>query len=422
MRILHFADLHIGVENYGRVDPDTGLSTRLLDFLQSLDALVDYALENTVDLVLFCGDAYRSRDPSQTNQRELARRLLRLTAGGVPVFLLVGNHDLPHAVSRATAVEIYRTLEVPGVYVGDRLETQRIETRSGPLQVVALPWIRRSAFLAREETHSTSPEGTRGMTLDQVNQAIQERLARLLAEEAERLDPDLPAVLAGHVTISSATTGTEQSMTLVRDHILLPSVVANPAFDYVALGHVHKHQVLHQNPLVVYPGSLQRVDFSEENDTKGFCVVDLDPSKPRGQRLADFRFQESWARPFVTIEAIIQPGDPDPTATVLKAIARKFVDEAVVRLRIQVPAGLEGHIRDEEVRAALQRAHYVAAIYKDVERERRLRLPPEAVEGLTPRQVLQRYLEQSRETPPERRETLLRYAEALIDQELEAMP
>ena len=41
MRILHFSDLHIGVENYGRIDPQTGLSTRLIDFLASLDQVVE---------------------------------------------------------------------------------------------------------------------------------------------------------------------------------------------------------------------------------------------------------------------------------------------------------------------------------------------------------------------------------------------
>ena len=58
MRILHFADLHIGVENYGRTDPQTGLSTRLLDFLSALDEVVEYALSRDVDLVLLAGDAY----------------------------------------------------------------------------------------------------------------------------------------------------------------------------------------------------------------------------------------------------------------------------------------------------------------------------------------------------------------------------
>ena len=136
MRILHFADLHIGVENYGRTDPQTGLSTRLIDFLSALDELVEYALTRDVDLVLLAGDAYKGRDPSQTHQRELATRLAKLSSANIPVFLLVGNHDLPHAVGKATAIEIFHTLQVPDIYVGDKLQNYTISTRSGgPLQI-----------------------------------------------------------------------------------------------------------------------------------------------------------------------------------------------------------------------------------------------------------------------------------------------
>ena len=80
MKVLHFAELHLGVENYGRTDPATGLSTCLGDFIATLDEVVDYALENGIDLVLFCGDAYKSREPSQTQQREFAKRIGRLAA------------------------------------------------------------------------------------------------------------------------------------------------------------------------------------------------------------------------------------------------------------------------------------------------------------------------------------------------------
>src|SRR5512136_37689 len=100
MRLLHFADLHIGMENYGRVDPATGLSTRLADFLAVLDQVVEYALSNEVDLVVFAGDAYKTRDPNPTHQREFAKRIRRLTDAGLPVFLLLGNHDLPTPAGR----------------------------------------------------------------------------------------------------------------------------------------------------------------------------------------------------------------------------------------------------------------------------------------------------------------------------------
>ena len=113
MKILHFSDVHIGVENYSVVDPGTGLSTRLQDFLGTFDEVVQSALDAPADLVLFSGDAYKSRDPSQTHQREFAKRIAALTGAGIPVFLLIGNHDLPAAASRATALDIFPTLNVP---------------------------------------------------------------------------------------------------------------------------------------------------------------------------------------------------------------------------------------------------------------------------------------------------------------------
>ena len=405
MRILHFSDLHIGVENYGRTDPETGLSTRLLDFLSALDELVEYALSQDVDLVLLAGDAYKGRDPSQTHQREFARRLGKLASAGIPTFLLVGNHDLPHAPGKATAIDIFPTLHVPNLHVGDKLQTYSVPTRKGPLQVLALPWPRRSVLLSREES--------RGMTIDEVRGKVEELLTDQIQSRVKGLDPSIPAVLAGHVTINGAVTGTERSMMLGQDHVLFPSAVNKPELDYVALGHIHKHQIIADNPMVVYSGSLQRVDFSEEKDTKGFCVVDLDPSAPQGQRLRDFQFQPVNARAFLTIEARVPPGDEDPTGRVLQAIGRYNVAGAIVRLRVSLPAGLDAHFREGDIRESLRSAHYIAAITREVEQDKRTRIPAGVAEGLTPLEALRLYLE-SRNVGPERQEKIVRYAEELV--------
>ena len=75
MKLVHFSDVHIGVENFSRIDPDTGLSSRLMDFLGTLDEVIDYCIDSNVDLAIFAGDAYKSRNPSQTHQREFAKRI-----------------------------------------------------------------------------------------------------------------------------------------------------------------------------------------------------------------------------------------------------------------------------------------------------------------------------------------------------------
>ncbi len=404
MKILHFSDLHLGVESYGRLDPATGLSSRLGDFLAALDQVVDYALDNEIDLVLFCGDAYKSRDPSQTQQREFARRIRRLVSAGIPAFLLVGNHDLPNAFGRATTVEIFDALEVQNVIVASRPGTSLIETKNGPLQVVALPWARRSALLSRDDYKSLS--------FDQLNQRLEQLLTDHLFAEARSLNPETPAILAAHVWLSTADPGSERSMMAGREHVLLQSNVANPAFDYVALGHIHKQQVLGQNPPLVYAGSLQSIDFGDEDQEKGFYVVELDPTKAQGQRLSSYDFHPVGNRTFLTIE--VNADSEDPTATVLQDLARRETRDAIVRVRIKVPASREGLIQEAEIRRALKEAHFVA-IAREVEREHRIRLSQRSAEGMTPLEILQAYLE-SKKTPPDRSKVLLEYGDRLIRQ------
>ena len=72
LRLVHFADLHLGIELHGSPDPATGLSTRVQDFLRVFDAVIDYAVSERVDAVLFAGDAFKNRDPNPTLQRAFA--------------------------------------------------------------------------------------------------------------------------------------------------------------------------------------------------------------------------------------------------------------------------------------------------------------------------------------------------------------
>ncbi len=404
MRILHFADLHLGMETYGGVDPATGLSTRLIDVLKALDEVVEYALGNDVDLVLFCGDAYKNRDPSQTHQREFAKRLKRLSESGIIVFLLVGNHDLPNAIGRANAVEIFDTLAVSHIYVGNRLDTYRIPTKRGNVQVVALPWLKRSAFLSREEA--------KNLSIDQVNEHLQEMMTRRLLDVISDLDPSLPTLLAAHVSVSTAKPGSERSMVVGRDPILLLGNIAQPAFDYVALGHVHRRQVLFQKPLVIYSGSLERLDFGDEGEDKGFYVVDI---KLRGEeKQVTYEFRKVNARRFVTLKVDIGAEDLEPSATVLRAITQQEAEikDAIVRVQLSLPSALESLLRDAEIYKPLREAHYVT-IARDVRQEARPRLGEWMSQKMTPTEALKKYLE-TKKVPDERQKVLLEYGEKLM--------
>jgi exonuclease SbcD len=412
MKILHFADLHLGVETYGRADPATGLSTRLLDFLASLDKVVDFAIENRVDLVIFCGDAYKTREPTQTQQREFAKRINRLSASDIPIFLLIGNHDLPNAIGRATSTEIFDTLSVKNVYVSNRPDVYKIATAGGTVQVASLPWLRRSALLSREDT--------KNLDFEQMREKLQQALTSAIEINIAKLDPGLPAILAAHVWVTGSQVGTEKQMTIGQEHVLLLSNVANPAFDYIALGHIHRHQVLSESPPVVYAGSLSRLDFGDEDDEKGFYLVDIGAEKVKGQRPVSYEFHPVEGRRFLTIEAALEAEDSDPTATVLGAISQqeKKLKEAIVRLNITLPAGIEGQLRDADIREALEKAHF-ATIARETVREARLRLGQFTAEEITPLDALKKYLE-TKKTPPARAKVLMEYGERLIKGDIES--
>ena len=406
MRILHFADLHLGVESYGHIDAATGLSTRQNDILSSLDRVIDYALQNDIDLVLFSGDAYKSREPSQTQQREFAKRINRISGSGILIFLLIGNHDLPNAVGRATSTEIFDTLAIKNVHVANKPDIYQIPTKHGVVQIVSLPWLRRSSLLSKEDT--------KNLNFEQLNERMQESLTNIINTLAAKLDPGLPSILAAHIWVVGAMLGTEKMMTIGQEHTLLLSNVANPAFDYIALGHIHRRQVLQTNPPVVYSGSLEKLDFGDEDDEKGFYVIDIE-TDGTGKRHTAFEFHPTNGRRFLTIDVTLTAQDTDPTAVILAAIAEQQdkVKDAIVKLQLSLPAEIEGFLKDAEIKNALKEA-YFCTIARDIKRESRPRLGQWTVSEMTPIDALKIYLEQKK-LSPERLKELLEYGQRLIE-------
>lgn len=404
IRVLHFADTHIGMENYGKTDPQTGLSSRVRDFLRRMDEMVDYARDHDVDLVIFAGDAFKTRQPNPTYQREFAHRIRDLSQLA-PVVLLVGNHDLPPTTLKASSIEIYHTLQVPNIWVADDYTLRAIETRRGPVAVAAAPYPIRSRLLADERIA--------GLTIAESDALLQTAVTNLVEQLATAADAlDMPRLLTGHFTVDGAVTGSERQIMLGRDVMLLRSSLADPRWDYVALGHVHKHQNLTAGqpglPPVVYSGSIERVDFGEEGDPKGFCWVELARGATRWQ------FVPVRARPFVTLRADLRDS-PEPTAELIDLVNRYDLSEAVTRLILTLKPETEARLNESAVREALRQAgvFQVAGIRREVEQAVRTRLG-DSPEGLTPAELLERYLI-SKEVPAERRAELLAAAQPIFE-------
>jgi exonuclease SbcD len=408
IRVLHFADVHIGVENHGRHDAETGLSTRVRDFLRRMDEMIAYAAEREVDLIIFAGDAFKNRTPTPTLLREFAYRVRDLAALA-PVVLLVGNHDLPQTALKASSVEVFETLGVHNVWVAHRFEGKRIETRRGPVWVAAAPFPMRAHVLTDDEAAQANSIADATKLL---NDRVEAYLAALAEEAAEQA---MPRLLTGHFTVSGATVqrSSERAIMLGADVEVLVSALA-PAgvWDYIAMGHVHKHQNVTANrdgmTPIVYSGSLERIDFGEEFDQKGFVWLELQ----RGA--AKWEFIPVAARPFVTLRADLRESE-DPTEDALALVRSRNLDQAVVRVLLQLTPETANRLNEKTVREAVYEAgaNLAAGIVKEIEQQARTRLG-ETPEDKTDAELLDLYLK-AKGVDAARRARLLEAALPLIE-------
>lgn len=380
VKILHFADAHIDIATYGKHDPETGLPIRVLDFLKALDTIVDTAIREKVDLVIFAGDAYKDRTPSPTFQREWGKRIIRLPMAGIPVLLLVGNHDISPASGRAHTLQEFDTLQVPKVRVLNKPELLKpADLWNLPLQVLVLPWVFRSTLMAALQL---SPGDD-----NLVNEELENRISTILEARMNELDPLLPTVFTAHGSVQGAVYGNERTVMLGKDLVLPGSLVKDPRLDYVALGHIHKHQDLNPgaHPPVVYPGSIERVDFGEAMDDKGFIIAEVEKGH------TSCRFVRLDGRAFFDRAIKVEQREGMMERILAALPAEERIPDAIIKLTIEYPRELDLFLDETVLRERCASALEFHLIRRPQE-EARLRLPPDqSIASLSPLELLSMY-------------------------------
>jgi exonuclease SbcD len=381
MRILHFADAHIDMVTQGRHDPATGFAVRTLDFLAALDTIVNTAIEERPDLVIFAGDAYKDRTPVPTFQREWGRRVARLSQAGIPTLLLVGNHDLSPAAGRAHALQEFETLAIPFVRVASKPMFLKPDDLGAPIQVLAIPWVSRSSLMAAQELSGEDPA--------EVYSALEQRLTDLVNIWLDKADRDFPIILAAHASVQGASYGGERSVMLGSDLVLPGSLVKDPRLSYVALGHIHKAQDVNQGfqPPVIYPGSIERVDFGEAGDDKFFVIAHLEKGKATAvewRKLEGRRF----------IDRILRlERSTDIYQQILSVLpVQEEMANTVLRLVLEYPFEWDGMIDEQSLRRHTEGClefHFI----RRPQRETRLRIPQnQEISSLGPLDLLDLFL------------------------------
>jgi len=376
IKFVHCADVHFGMENYGRIDPETGIHTRLLDFERAFNACIDKAIAEQVDFFLFCGDAYKTANPSPTQQKLMLKCLLRLYKAGIPAVIVVGNHDNPLTFGKASSMEVFGDLPLEGFHVVDKPTTIKLTTKNGPVQIVGIPW----------PTRNTISLSNKHLLKDahEITSYISAAVAHIISDMAQKLDPSMPAVLGSHMTVSSGIfSGSEKRAIYGNDPVLLPSQLAIAPFDYIALGHLHRYQNLNPNGIpIVYSGSIERVDFGERKEDKGFCLVTIHdpafakatagtvklkaqggiyPERSEGVRRTTYEFIKTPMRPFIQMEIELH-NERNQTDQILDEIKKYDITGAVIKILYHVPVDRKDFVELKVIERALTSAMHVVGI------------------------------------------------------------
>jgi DNA repair protein SbcD/Mre11 len=385
MKLLHFADAHIDMANYGRHDPESGLPMRVLDFLKSLDAIVDAAISEKVELVIFAGDAYKDRSPAPTFQREWGRRIMRLSQAKIPTLLLIGNHDISPSIGRAHALHEFKTLEVPFVKVLDKPCLLKSDELWGlPIQVIAMPWITRSGLMA----------ATGEVDATEAFSRIEGNIGDLMEGWLEEADSSLPIILTAHASIEGAKFGGERLVMLGNDLVLSGSLVKNPKFSYVAMGHIHKPQDVNEGyqPPVIYPGSIERVDFGEAKEDRFFVIAHIEKGK---DTQVDW-VQLKGVRKFIDRRTVLRSAENVTDALKDALPSPKEMSEAIVRLSVEYPREWDTLIDETALRKYTEDT-FEFHLVKRPQSEARVRIAEgQLVSNLSPLDLLAQYFDASK--------------------------
>lgn len=404
IKLLHFADAHIDMSNYGRRNPQSGLPYRVEDYLAALDFIIDTAIERKVDLVIFAGDAYKDRTPAPTFQREWGKRIMRLSAAAIPTLLLVGNHDNSPALGRANTLQEFDTLSIPHVRVIDKPGFLSNEDLGGiGVQVIGLPWIARTQML-------TAALNRVDLQQEEAQVNFEKALGELIEVYMKNADPDLPLILTAHGSVMGAKYGRERSVMLGGDFVIPRSLVCDPRLDYAALGHIHKPQSLNDDahPPVIYPGSIERIDFGEVDDTKYCVIAEVD----RGT--TGVEWIQLPGRTFIDRAVSIDESTLNPTQVIISQLpTEEEMREAVMRLIVEYPEGFDTQIDQSAIDLATQSC-FDFRLVKRPRLEVRVRLSPDhQMASMSAIELLGLYLK-SKQVEPDEAETLLAMAKSIV--------
>ena len=314
MKFFHLADLHIGFP--------LKANEKNFDYAKQLNFIIEKAKEFHIDAMVIAGDVFHMRDPDVTSQRLFAKFIKDVALNGIEVLIVTGNHEGSPFRERNVHLDIYKELPLNFMHISKLPEVYTIKG----VNFITLPYPFKTNLLSKDEYRGKSEEEV----LNELNAKLLLTLDSLLSN----IKNHYMNILVAHLPVSEGKQGSEMYVNFAKENPLSVEELDRENISYFALGHLHKTQILQSrkfNHMFVYPGSLDRVDFGEEQDKKGFYFVDTENTSPQF-------IENPYARAFYTIEI-----DSDAS---FDEIEVEKVKRSITRIVINGDLENEAHLRD----------------------------------------------------------------------------
>ena len=269
MRVLHTSDWHVGKALRGR--------SRAAEHEAVLAEIAGIAGRDGADLVIVAGDLFDSATPTPEAERIVYRGLLDLAEGGRPVIVVAGNHDSAQRLgavaplSEANGIHVASAVRPPGD--GGVVEIAAGGERA---QVALLPFPSQRYVVTADLLLS-------GDAAD-AHAAYADRVVRVLGALTEGFRADTVNLVVAHLMVMGGTMGGgERGAHTVFDY-WVPATAFPAATQYVALGHLHRRQLLAGPAPLHYCGSPLQLDFGETANEPSVNVIDVHPGLPADVR------------------------------------------------------------------------------------------------------------------------------------------
>lgn len=256
MKVLHVSDLHIGKRVNGM--------SMLDDQRYILRQILDIAEKRQVSVLLIAGDVYDKASPSAEAVTVFDAFLTDAVAAGLRVLAIPGNHDSAERIAYAQGLLEKQGVCLPPVYAGE-VERVELEDEHGPVEFWLLP------FLKPGDVRRFFPDEEIG---DDYSAALRAVLGACAIDQGKR------NVVLSHQLVTAYGTAPDRADDEIKlggmDNV---DVSVYAAFDYVALGHVHRPQRVGRDT-VRYSGSPLKYSFSEARYGKSVALVELGEKRP----------------------------------------------------------------------------------------------------------------------------------------------